>query len=220
MSIAFPAGGNLYYAKDLKKVAGRPGIPLEDKRFCVGPDTRLSLWYGGRSQIDVDRGPYESAEAVLVRAADKERLSGAVWSSAVKHAGVQCAPLRGIDDPYRHSRRHLFSYASDPWQGETLALKVALIEATENWETLTGGYAPCLVVFDTDDVRETIELAEVQRGADEVLTSRNIIDCGLEGWVPIERSEKVMARKKQMKVDVLAMTGSDEERAEIAAHWP
>jgi len=57
MSIAFPAGGSLYYAKDLEKVSGGPGIPLEDGRFCVGPDTRLSLWFGRRSQLDVDRGP-------------------------------------------------------------------------------------------------------------------------------------------------------------------
>ena len=35
-------------------------------------------------------------------------------------------------------RRRLFYHASDMWEGETLALKVALIEATENWETLTG----------------------------------------------------------------------------------
>ena len=57
MSIAFPAGGSLYYTKDLENVAGRPYILLEDKRFCVGPDTRLPLWYGRRSQLDIDRGP-------------------------------------------------------------------------------------------------------------------------------------------------------------------
>jgi hypothetical protein len=53
MSIAFPAGGSLYYAKDLEKVARRLGIPLGDERFCVGPDTRLPLWYGRRSQLDI-----------------------------------------------------------------------------------------------------------------------------------------------------------------------
>ena len=57
MQIPFPAGGSLYYTKDLEKVAGRPGIKLEDERFCVGPDTRLPLWFGRRSQLDVDRGP-------------------------------------------------------------------------------------------------------------------------------------------------------------------
>jgi hypothetical protein len=37
MLISFPVGGNLYYAQDLRleKVAGGPGIPLEDELFCV-----------------------------------------------------------------------------------------------------------------------------------------------------------------------------------------
>lgn len=56
MSIPFPAGG-LYYAQDLEKVASGIGIPLEVKRFCVGPDVRLAMWFGRRSQLDVDRGP-------------------------------------------------------------------------------------------------------------------------------------------------------------------
>lgn len=78
MSIAFPAGGSLYYAQDLKNAAGstsrptRPGITLENKRFCVGPDTSLRLWYGRRSQLDSDRGSYESAEVALIRGAEKE----------------------------------------------------------------------------------------------------------------------------------------------------
>ena len=57
MSIPFPAGGSLYYTNDLEKVAGRMGIPLNDERFCIGPDVRLHMWYGRRSQLDVDRGP-------------------------------------------------------------------------------------------------------------------------------------------------------------------
>jgi len=92
MSIPFPAGGSLYHTNDLeKKVAGRTGIRLNDERFCVGPDARLHMWYGRRSQLDVNRGPCtplsafsfvellelieaidESAEAALVAAARKE----------------------------------------------------------------------------------------------------------------------------------------------------
>ncbi|KAJ3781612.1 kinase-like domain-containing protein [Lentinula aff. detonsa] len=76
MTIPFPAGGSLYYAEDLEKVAGRAtmGIPmpLDGERFCVGPDVRFHMWYGRRSQLDVDRGPYEDAAAVLAAAARKE----------------------------------------------------------------------------------------------------------------------------------------------------
>ena len=60
MSIPFPAGGSLYYADDLEKIAGKKtGIPmsLNGERFCIGPDVRLHMWFGRRSQLDVDRGP-------------------------------------------------------------------------------------------------------------------------------------------------------------------
>ena len=63
MSIPFPAGGSLYYSKGLEMVAGSPGIPLEDERFCVGPDTRVPLWYGRRAQLDVSRGPCKPLSA-------------------------------------------------------------------------------------------------------------------------------------------------------------
>ena len=56
-SISSPAGGSLYYTKDLENVARGPGVPLEGGRFCVGPDTRLPLWYGRRTQLEVPRGP-------------------------------------------------------------------------------------------------------------------------------------------------------------------
>ena len=92
MSIPFPAGGSLYYTNDLeKKMGGRASIPLNDERFCIGPDARLHMWYGRRSQLDVNRGPCaplsafsfvellelietidENVEAALVAAARKE----------------------------------------------------------------------------------------------------------------------------------------------------
>ncbi|OJT14935.1 Altered inheritance of mitochondria protein 9, mitochondrial [Trametes pubescens] len=76
MAIAFPAGGSLYYADDLEKAAGRTTgtipVPVDGERFCVGPDVRLHMWYGRRSQLNVDRGPYEDAAAILAADARKE----------------------------------------------------------------------------------------------------------------------------------------------------
>ncbi len=63
MSISFPAGGSLYYAHDLEKVARGAAIPLKGERFCVGPDTNLPMWYGRQSQLDVDRRPCTSLSA-------------------------------------------------------------------------------------------------------------------------------------------------------------
>ena len=66
LSMVFPAGGSLYFAEDLANVPGspsgltKPGVALKDKRFCIGPDVRLHMWYGRRSQLDVNRGPCTS----------------------------------------------------------------------------------------------------------------------------------------------------------------
>jgi serine/threonine protein kinase len=78
MSISFPAGGSIYYARDLKNLSGNEGIPLEEDnesilleedngsisykkdRFCIGPDISVPLWYGRREQLDVFRGPCTS----------------------------------------------------------------------------------------------------------------------------------------------------------------
>ncbi|KAG5728151.1 hypothetical protein E4T56_gene19283 [Termitomyces sp. T112] len=87
MSLPFPAGGSLYFTKDLEKVAKGLGVPLEDKRFCVGPDTKLALWYGRRAELDVNRGPYQSAEAALAAAAYKEM-------AYLKQFGQPLLPLR------------------------------------------------------------------------------------------------------------------------------
>ena len=85
-------------------------------------------------------------------------------------------------------RSRLICSASDPWEGETLQLKTALIRATENWEALAGaGDVPCPVAFDAEDVRQTKELDEKTSESDEILQKcMSIIDVVSEGWVPSE----------------------------------
>ncbi|KAF8591989.1 protein kinase subdomain-containing protein PKL CAK Fmp29 [Ramaria rubella] len=335
-----------------------PGITLEDKRFCVGPNTSLRLWYGRRSQLDLDRGPYESAEVALVRGAEKElaylrrfgrpllpfqRLrreaynyqeqppsdhienldrhlliassliprNPALGHFRIRHPDLQPSniiisrspdsnlqvvglidwqhtsilPLfllssipqqlqnyddtgwqsmtrpslpeklddldktqqsgemelyrrrlvhyhyvknteeynelhyAALTDPMGVLRRRLFCHASDPWEGETFALKVALIQATKNWKTLTGGGPPCPIVFDPDNVREMMKLDAEQQEADESLEAAG---C------PVEQYERAMALSKKLKEDGLAATELEEQtqilvqwplRAQIAAHW-
>jgi serine/threonine protein kinase len=60
-SLSFPASGSLFYTKDLPAGLNRIDVPIadyaRDARFCVGPDTRLGLWYGRRLDLQIDRGP-------------------------------------------------------------------------------------------------------------------------------------------------------------------
>jgi hypothetical protein len=129
------------------------------------------------------------------------------------HYAAKTAPMGVL-------RRRLFGHASDMWEGETLELKVALIEATMNWERLTGGGSPCPVVFNAKDVRKTVELEVKQRDLDESLEEfLKMTGYGREGWVPAGHYEEAMAFFKKMKEDGLAATESEEERAQIAANW-
>ena len=82
-------------------------------------------------------------------------------------------------------RRRLFEQAGGPWEGETIALKVDLIEAMLSWEALTGGGGSCPIVFDDEDVRKTLELDAALKRADENMRlGQNFIGFGEEGWVP------------------------------------
>ena len=53
MLISFFAIGSLYYAHDLARSVA---ILLRDECFYIGLDMRLPMWYGRKSQLDVDWG--------------------------------------------------------------------------------------------------------------------------------------------------------------------
>ncbi len=128
-----------------------------------------------------------------------------------------------LNDDAQELRSRLYNYASYPWEGETLELKLVLIEATEMWEELWGVVkgALCPVVFDADDVRETMELDEHQRKSDHSFEMlQGIIGHVPEGWVSTENYEEAMARCKMVKKQGVPQDMPDEERAEVLEHWP
>ena len=118
--------------------------------------------------------------------------------------------------------RRLFCLADAPWEGETLELKVALVQATQHWETLAGEGVPRPIAFDSEDVRETMKLLEVQREADELLEAvrEKIGTSGPEDWVPAEHYEEAKARSEKLREVAFSAIEDDEERALNEAHWP
>ena len=124
-------------------------------------------------------------------------------------------------DPLYALRGRLLEQAGAPWEGETVELKNALIEATERWEELTGGGVPCPVVFDAQDLRETTalneELSTADRGFEILQSTCNVAE---EGWVLAEDYENAVEFLKEIKEEGLVEAESEEERGEIMAHWP
>ena len=126
-----------------------------------------------------------------------------------------------LADPMGPFRRRLFQHAGDPWEGETVALKVDLIEATQKWDQLTGGDAPCPIAFDAEDIRKTMDLdVSVTSAGWNMQHCQGIIGCGSEGWVPIEDYEDAMARSQRLKERTFACDMSEKERIETEENWP
>ena len=70
----------------------------------------------------------------------------------------------------------------------------------KNWKTLTGVGVPCPVVFDAEDVRQTMNLDEVQKRTDAVggVPEHHRPRAGGYGY------EEAMALGKQTKANALA----------------
>jgi hypothetical protein len=62
-----PASGSLYFRRDLPAATQKLSVPTGDtenpESFYIGPSTSLDLWYGRRSELDVERGPRKSITA-------------------------------------------------------------------------------------------------------------------------------------------------------------
>ncbi|KAI0051949.1 hypothetical protein FA95DRAFT_1469404, partial [Auriscalpium vulgare] len=117
--------------------------------------------------------------------------------------------------------RRLFDHASEPWQGETLDLKAELIVVAANWKTLTGRGTPSPVVFDAEDVRETMEVVKAQKDVNEMEEVRqSVIGYGRETWVSTAHYEVAKTLIEELKNILMTPATLAEERAEITAHWP
>ncbi|KAF2827214.1 hypothetical protein CC86DRAFT_348483 [Ophiobolus disseminans] len=99
-ALKFLASGSLYYTKDLEVEINKVDVPTNDfpsnSGFCVGPDTRLNLWYGRRMRLDVDRGSFTESPAVLAAGARKE-------TAYLEKLG---RPLH----PFQRLRREIYDY--------------------------------------------------------------------------------------------------------------
>jgi hypothetical protein len=123
-------------------------------------------------------------------------------------------------DPTHLLRARLFACAGYPWQGEPLGLKVALIEATQQWEALVEDGTTCPVTFDEEDIRKTMELKEAQAQADEVVDNlKHLLQLGSDGWVSPQFHEEISVMLNRCREEGLAGELSEEEEIELRDHW-
>ncbi|KAL5394805.1 hypothetical protein PMIN06_008576 [Paraphaeosphaeria minitans] len=130
-ALEFPACGSLYYTKDLQAAFRQVKVPIanstRDNDFCIGPDTRLDLWHGRRSEIEIDRGPHTDPAAALIAGAKKE----------IAYLTKFGQPLH----PFQRLRREIYNYRKqlplDHLNSLDKYLRIAPYLIPQNNESLT-----------------------------------------------------------------------------------
>ncbi|KZF19666.1 phosphotransferase enzyme family protein [Xylona heveae TC161] len=66
----FPGYGCLYHKHDIEDEENHLSLQVED--FCIGPVATRQFWHDERGMMEVDRGPWTSAEDAMTAAARRE----------------------------------------------------------------------------------------------------------------------------------------------------
>ncbi|KAF9239693.1 kinase-like domain-containing protein [Melanogaster broomeanus] len=97
LQLDFTHYGSLYYKRDVPARLRAPtlleGLPPDDElnsMFCIGPTARRDFWEAERMTMDIDRGPWQTAEDYMTAVARREQE----WISHFGTAHI-------LDDPNR-----------------------------------------------------------------------------------------------------------------------
>jgi hypothetical protein len=121
-------------------------------------------------------------------------------------------------------KQRLCFNASSPWQGNLIPFKAALIQATQNWDTLTAESTEtashCPISFTDEEAARYLRINAAQDYVDEkVSLLRGAIGIGEDGWVSNESYDRAVAENQRLKEELLKDM-SDEERQLSLQHWP
>ncbi|KAL4911212.1 hypothetical protein BDW74DRAFT_164783 [Aspergillus multicolor] len=156
-ALRFPASGSLHYPSDLpehdKVIVASPS-KTSAGCFCIGPDTSLGLWYGRRSNLQVDRGPYRGTLAALTAGVTKE----------VAYLSEFGAPLQ----PFQRLRRETYNYQPQSHLDHIATLKQYL------------QIAPSLILRDMNLCRPVLRHPDLQ--PNNIFVTDELEISGLNDW--------------------------------------
>ncbi|KZF22528.1 phosphotransferase family protein [Xylona heveae TC161] len=126
-------------------------------------------------------------------------------------------------------RAQLYDRARKPWEGDSLSLKYAIVQACQNWP-MRLEHAPstsesvddCPVKYSEEDIREcTNQHDEEQERLEELSEMREYIGIDSLGWVPDdEQYDRSRAIVQTVKAGLLEYSNTEMERRAVQEHFP
>ncbi|KAK2857310.1 hypothetical protein FQN49_004829 [Arthroderma sp. PD_2] len=124
-------------------------------------------------------------------------------------------------------RAKLFTIVGAPWEGDTLSLKHAMIEACQKWPmALDGGSsmkpADCPVQFPEEEIIKCMaDVGEEQEKLQEFAEMKAYANVDSVGWVPDdEHLEKSRDIAQTIKAGLLEHSATEIEREAVQNHFP
>ncbi|KAL4912146.1 kinase-like domain-containing protein [Aspergillus aurantiobrunneus] len=223
MGLGFPASGNLYFRGDLKTRASvslhrRTGDGLEE--VVIGPTVQHAWWYGQRSLLDIDRGPWTDFLRRCI-----------VHIVHFYYAALTMKQMPDHFDALRNEntmlRAKLFERSGAPWEGDDVSLRYALLQACVNWPMSVPGEGPtesidCPIQVSKDEAQSIKDLYEAEEERNQVASEiRDVIGIDAQGWVPDdEQLERARELARQIKKELLEHSEAEIERVGVREHFP
>jgi hypothetical protein len=121
-----------------------------------------------------------------------------------------------------------FHYAGAPWEGDSVSLKHALIQAYHNWRMCLDGEgkpaqsAEFPVHYSEEEIQRCLDdYKQEQEKLQELAEMRDLIGTDAVGWVPNEDElEKSMVVIKAIKDGLMAHSSTGIEKTAILDHFP
>ncbi|KAL4787336.1 kinase-like domain-containing protein [Aspergillus varians] len=124
-------------------------------------------------------------------------------------------------------RAKLFKRAGAPWEGDSLSLKYAILQACTNWPMFVEGdshseLGDCPVQFSEEEAQSLVKDHDAEGDKMRELSEmRDMIGIDAQGWVPDdEQLQRAKDIAQQIKEGLLAESSTDLERKALLLHFP
>ncbi|SLM34164.1 phosphotransferase family protein [Lasallia pustulata] len=126
-------------------------------------------------------------------------------------------------------RAKLFDRAGAPWEGDSLSLRYAIIQAQSNWPMLLGDEdqstrdpTACPVKYSENEIQRCVhEYDQEGEKMQELEEMREFLNIDALGWVPDdEQLEKSKALMQTIKSGMLEHSSTEAEKIAVRDHFP
>jgi hypothetical protein len=132
-------------------------------------------------------------------------------------------------------RAKLFARAGAPWEGDSVSLKYAIVQAQSRWPMAlkeerkdqsvptnnSGRSTKCPVKYSDAEIEQCVrQYEQEEEKMKELVEMRELLGTDALGWVTDEHLDQAQARAQAIKTGMLEHSSTEIERTAVLEHFP